>query len=187
MLEKMSELAVVVALFATGLSFERELRPRKWRTVARLLLVAMPLTIAGVALFGVVAMGLSLGAAIVLGAILAPTDPVLAGDIGVGPPGDEEEREPNFSITRADPRRSLRRLGDLEHTRAELRVVRAVREEGEHLGDRAVDHDRGAEVIGHDASTSSLAPHERRIAFGHEIGVRAAAEVPAQARDHELE
>jgi NhaP-type Na+/H+ or K+/H+ antiporter len=44
-------------------------------------------------------MGLSTGAAIVLGAILAPTDPVLAGDIGVGPPGDEEEREPNFSIT----------------------------------------------------------------------------------------
>ena len=59
----------------------------------------MPLTIAGVALFGVFAMGLSLGAAIVLGAILAPTDPVLAGDVGVGPPGDEEEREPNFSIT----------------------------------------------------------------------------------------
>ena len=99
MLEKMSELAVVVALFATGLKLERELQPRKWRTVARLLLVAMPLTIAGVALFGVLAMGLSLGAAIVLGAILAPTDPVLAGDIGVGPPGDEEEREPNFSIT----------------------------------------------------------------------------------------
>jgi sodium/hydrogen antiporter len=67
--------------------------------VARLLLVAMPVTIAGVALFGVLAMGMSLGAAIVLGAILAPTDPVLAGDIGVGPPGDEEEREPNFSIT----------------------------------------------------------------------------------------
>jgi NhaP-type Na+/H+ or K+/H+ antiporter len=98
-LEKMSELAVVVALFATGLKLERELEPRKWRTVARLLLVAMPVTIAGVALFGVLAMGMSLGAAIVLGAILAPTDPVLAGDIGVGPPGDEEEREPNFSIT----------------------------------------------------------------------------------------
>ena len=98
-LERLSELAVVVALFATGLKLERELQPRQWRTVARLLLVAMPLTIAGVALFGVLAMGLSLGAAIALGAILAPTDPVLAGDIGVGPPGDEEEREPNFSIT----------------------------------------------------------------------------------------
>jgi NhaP-type Na+/H+ or K+/H+ antiporter len=44
-------------------------------------------------------MGLSLAAAIVLGAALAPTDPVLAGDIGVGPPGEEEEREPNFSVT----------------------------------------------------------------------------------------
>ena len=44
-------------------------------------------------------MGLSLGAAIVLGSVLAPTDPVLAGDLGVGPPGDEDEREPNFSVT----------------------------------------------------------------------------------------
>ena len=59
----------------------------------------MPLTIAAVALFGSGVMGLSLGAALVLGAILAPTDPVLAGDVGVGPPGDEEEREPNFSLT----------------------------------------------------------------------------------------
>jgi NhaP-type Na+/H+ or K+/H+ antiporter len=59
----------------------------------------MPLTIAGVVAFGTGVMGLSLGAAVVLGAILAPTDPVLAGDIGVGPPGDEDEHEPNFSVT----------------------------------------------------------------------------------------
>ena len=44
-------------------------------------------------------MGLSLGAAIILGAALAPTDPVLAGDVGVGPPGDEDEHEPNFALT----------------------------------------------------------------------------------------
>ena len=43
--------------------------------------------------------GLPLGAALILGAVLAPTDPVLAGDIGVGPPGDEREHEPNFSVT----------------------------------------------------------------------------------------
>jgi NhaP-type Na+/H+ or K+/H+ antiporter len=35
----------------------------------------------------------------VLGAALAPTDPVLAGDIGVGPPGEEDEHEPNFALT----------------------------------------------------------------------------------------
>jgi len=31
--------------------------------------------------------------------VLAPTDPVLAGDVGVGPPGDEDERDPNFALT----------------------------------------------------------------------------------------
>ena len=97
--EKAAELAVIVALFGTGLKLDRELRWRGWQTVARLLGIAMPLTIAAVALFGTQVMGLSLGAAIILGATLAPTDPVLAGDIGVGPPGDEEEREPNFAIT----------------------------------------------------------------------------------------
>src|SRR3990170_4203236 len=59
----------------------------------------MPLTMAGIALFASGVMGLSLAAALLLGAILCPTDPVLAGDIGVGPPGDEEEHEPNFALT----------------------------------------------------------------------------------------
>ncbi|MDQ4048553.1 MAG: cation:proton antiporter [Actinomycetota bacterium] len=97
--ERAAELAVIVALFATGLKLDRELSATGWKHVGRLLAVAMPLTIAAVALFGTVVMGLSLGAAIVLGAALAPTDPVLAGDLGVGPPGEEEERDPNFSIT----------------------------------------------------------------------------------------
>ena len=97
--EKLAELAVIVALFGTGLKLERELTWHAWRNVVRLLAIAMPLTIGAIVLYGTTAMGLSLGAALALGAILAPTDPVLAGDIGVGPPGDEEEREPNFSVT----------------------------------------------------------------------------------------
>jgi sodium/hydrogen antiporter len=99
LVERLSELAVIIALFGTGLKLDRPLDWASWSGVARLLGIAMPLTIAGVVAFGTGVMGLSLGAALVLGAILAPTDPVLAGDIGVGPPGDEEEREPNFSIT----------------------------------------------------------------------------------------
>ncbi len=59
----------------------------------------MPITIALIALLGSTLLGLSAGAAVLLGAILAPTDPVLAGDIGVGPPGDEDEHEPNFALT----------------------------------------------------------------------------------------
>jgi NhaP-type Na+/H+ or K+/H+ antiporter len=99
LIERISELAVIIALFGAGLKLDRAFTRRSWSGVARLLLIAMPLTIAGVAAFGHEVMGLSLGAAVVLGAIVAPTDPVLAGDIGVGPPGDEEEQEPNFSIT----------------------------------------------------------------------------------------
>ena len=64
-----------------------------------LLLVVMPATIGLVALFATQVMGLSLGAAIILGAVLAPTDPVLAGDVGLSPPGEHEEAsDPQFSL-----------------------------------------------------------------------------------------
>jgi NhaP-type Na+/H+ or K+/H+ antiporter len=97
--EHLSELAVVVALFATGLRLDRRLDLRAWRSTALLLGVVMPLTIGAVAAFGVLGMGLSAGAAIVLGAALAPTDPVLAGELGVGPPGERHEGEPAFALT----------------------------------------------------------------------------------------
>jgi NhaP-type Na+/H+ or K+/H+ antiporter len=97
--ERLAEFAVIVALFSTGLKLDRDLSWSGWGSVTRLLAIAMPLTIAAVAAFGAAAMGLSVAAAIVLAASLAPTDPVLAGDLGVGPPGEEDEREPNFAIT----------------------------------------------------------------------------------------
>ncbi len=101
--ERVAELAVIVALFATGMRLDRPLGWRRWRSTIVLLAVVMPVTIAAVAAFGALAMGLSAGAAIVLGAVLAPTDPVLAGDLGVGPPGegehDDAEREPSFALT----------------------------------------------------------------------------------------
>jgi NhaP-type Na+/H+ or K+/H+ antiporter len=98
-LEHIAEAGVVAALFSTGLKIDRALNWREWGSVGRLILLAMPLTIAGVALFASTVMGLSLAAALLLGAALAPTDPVLAGDVGVGPPGDEDEHEPNFALT----------------------------------------------------------------------------------------
>ncbi len=97
-IEHVSEAAVVVTLYATGLQIDRSLQLVAWRSVLVLLLVVMPITIAAVALLGMGLLGLSLGAAIVLGAALAPTDPVLAGDVGVGPPG-QEDAEARFSLT----------------------------------------------------------------------------------------
>ena len=98
-IERLAEFAVVIALFTTGLRLDRPLDPRRWGSVARLLVFAMPLSVAAVALIGHELVGLSVAAAIVLGAVLAPTDPVLAGDVGVGPPGEDDEREPHFALT----------------------------------------------------------------------------------------
>jgi NhaP-type Na+/H+ or K+/H+ antiporter len=98
-IEHITELAVVIALFSAGLKVDRALRWSEWRTVTRLLVIGMPALIVAAAAFGNAVMGLSLGAAVVLASALAPTDPVLAGDIGIGPPGDEDEHEPHFAIT----------------------------------------------------------------------------------------
>ena len=91
--------SVLIALFSTGLKLDRTLRPRDWGSVARLLAITMPLTIAAVAAYGVWVMGLPLAAAILLASALAPTDPVLAGNIGVGPPGEGDESETRFAVT----------------------------------------------------------------------------------------
>jgi NhaP-type Na+/H+ or K+/H+ antiporter len=95
----LAEAALIMALFSAGLKLDRPLTFRNWSSVGRLLGLAMPVTIGLVALLGGALLGLPAAAALLLGAALAPTDPVLAGDIGVGPPGDEDEHEPNFALT----------------------------------------------------------------------------------------
>ena len=98
LIEHVTELALMVAVFSTGLAIDRRLSWNGWREVAGLIGIVLPLTIAAIALFGVLAMGLSLGAAIVLGAALGPTDPVLAGDVGVDAPGTAPEGDARFNL-----------------------------------------------------------------------------------------
>jgi len=59
----------------------------------------MPLTIVALWLLGHALMGLSAAGALLLAAALAPTDPVLASDVQVGPPGGGQEDEVRFSLT----------------------------------------------------------------------------------------
>lgn len=97
--EYVSELAVIVALFGTGLRIDSLAGYRRWQPTIRLLLVAMPLTILAVALLGYWLAGMTLAGAILLGAVLAPTDPVLAGDVQVGPPTEGGEHPVRFTLT----------------------------------------------------------------------------------------
>jgi sodium/hydrogen antiporter len=108
-IEHVAELTVIVALMGVGLALDRPLEPRSrssWRTWSptwRLLAVAMPLCIAGTALLGWWA-GLAPAVALLLGSVLAPTDPVLASDVQVAGPqtGEhevEESDEVRFTLT----------------------------------------------------------------------------------------
>ena len=96
--EKLAEFAVLVSLLGAGLKIDRVGR-KAWGVSARLLLVTMPLTIASVALLGWAYAGMTPAVALLLGAALAPTDPVLAGDVQTGAPNEGDGDNVRFALT----------------------------------------------------------------------------------------
>jgi len=97
--ERLTELVVVISLMGAGLKLDRRVGWKSWGTTWRLLAIAMPLTIVAVTFLGVAGLGFSLAAAMLLGASMAPTDPVLAADVQVGPPRSGDEDEVRFGLT----------------------------------------------------------------------------------------
>jgi NhaP-type Na+/H+ or K+/H+ antiporter len=93
------EVVLIVAVMSAGLSIDRGFSWRGWATSWRLLALVMPLSIAALAALGCTLLGLSPGLAVLLAAILAPTDPVLAASVQVGLPGSGEEGETRFALT----------------------------------------------------------------------------------------
>ena len=96
--ERFTEFVVIIALMGAGLKIDRVFHVRRWAVTWRLLVITMPLSIAAIALLGLWA-GLPWLVALLLGASLAPTDPVLAADVQVGPPKTGEEDEVRFGLT----------------------------------------------------------------------------------------
>lgn len=100
LMEYITEFIVIVSLAGTGLKMKRAPGWASWSTGWFLLGIAMPLTIAMVAFLGWGWIGLAPASAVLLGAVLAPTDPVLAANVQVGPPKDKsEEDEVRFGLT----------------------------------------------------------------------------------------
>jgi NhaP-type Na+/H+ or K+/H+ antiporter len=97
LIELLTELAVIVSLFTAGLKLREPLQAGRWTGPVRLAVVSMSLTVGLIALVGITWLGLPLGAAVLLGGILAPTDPVLASDVQVAGPTDRERLR--FSLT----------------------------------------------------------------------------------------
>lgn len=98
-IEKLTELVVLVSLVGAGIKIDTPLQWRLWRPTIRLLVITLPLGILLMGLLGYYAFGLSVAAAILLGAVLAPTDPVLASSIQVGPPNTGNEDKTRFTLT----------------------------------------------------------------------------------------
>ncbi|MEP1126504.1 MAG: cation:proton antiporter [Ilumatobacter sp.] len=100
-IEYATELIVIISLVGAGLRIERRPGLIRWNSVWRLLAIAMTLSIlAAIGLAGVL-LGLAAAPAILLAAVLAPTDPVLADDVQLGRPGegDDERDEVRFTLT----------------------------------------------------------------------------------------
>ena len=81
LLERLMESAVLISVFVTALKISVPLQDKRWRLPISLASVAMLVTIGLVTVVGIWWLALPLGAAVLLGAILAPTDPVLASDV----------------------------------------------------------------------------------------------------------
>ncbi len=97
LLEHLTEVAVLISLFTAGLHMRVDFRDRRWLVPLRLAFGSMAITVALIAAVGWSVLGLPLGAAILLGAILSPTDPVLASEVQLNDPMDRDKLR--FSLT----------------------------------------------------------------------------------------
>jgi sodium/hydrogen antiporter len=89
-MEHLTEVAVILSLFVGGLRLRLPLRHPAWRAPMRLAGPVMLASITGVALFAHYAIGLDPPLALLLGAALAPTDPVLASAVAVNRAADHD-------------------------------------------------------------------------------------------------
>ncbi|WP_413164907.1 cation:proton antiporter [Capilliphycus salinus ALCB114379] len=90
-LERLSELVVIISLFSCGLKMNRRLNLTSWNITVRLIAGLMPFSIFAVAAISHFLLKFSWGEAILFGAILAPTDPVLASEVQLNHPHDPDE------------------------------------------------------------------------------------------------
>lgn len=96
---RITEMVVLVALMGSGLKIDQPFSLRKWAYPLRLVTIGMSACIAATAFAAWYWLGLDPASAILLGAILSPTDPVLASDVQVGPPQEGKKEDVRFTLT----------------------------------------------------------------------------------------
>lgn len=95
----LTELIVIISLMGSGIKIDRPFSLNAWSSPLKLIGITMLACIAAAACMGYYFLSLGIASATLLGAALAPTDPVLAADVQVGPPNDKAESEVKFTLT----------------------------------------------------------------------------------------
>ncbi|MFD1258837.1 cation:proton antiporter [Mucilaginibacter terrae] len=95
----LTEMVVIISIFGTAIKIDRPLKWKSWQNPIRLVTIALVGCIGTAALLGYAFFSMDVASALLLGAVLAPTDPVLASDVQVGPPNENIKFETKFALT----------------------------------------------------------------------------------------
>ncbi len=96
---RMTEFVVIISLTNAGLKIKEPFSWKTWKYSFRLLMITMPLTIVGAAYAGWWLLGLAPATAVLFGALIAPTDPVLAADLQTSQPSKEDQSKIRLGLT----------------------------------------------------------------------------------------
>ena len=96
-LERLTEFIVIVSVFGCGLKINRPLKLAAWQSTIRLIGLLMPISILALSAIAHYVLGMGWGASVLLSAILAPTDPVLASEVQLAHVRDKDELR--FALT----------------------------------------------------------------------------------------
>lgn len=95
----LTELVVIISLMGTGLKIDQPFTVKTWDIPFRLVSLTMILSIGAIAALAYFLLQFDVASSILLGAVLAPTDPVLASDVQVGPPLEYKKDNVRFALT----------------------------------------------------------------------------------------
>ncbi len=95
--ERVTEIVVLISLFVAGLKLRLPFNRLFWSPTLRLATISMAVTVGLITVFGYYFLKLPIGVSVLIGAILAPTDPVLASGVQVKHPEDRDKLR--FSLT----------------------------------------------------------------------------------------
>lgn len=98
-IEKVSEFVVIVSLTNAGLKIKRPFQWKTWKYAFRLLIITMPLTIIAASLVSWWIIGLAPAAALLYGAVISPTDPVLASEFQTTEPSEKDKHITKLGLT----------------------------------------------------------------------------------------